>query len=40
MNNNPTLTLHKCFLGFNLTYMNTASYQLMQLLNVTHLNTS
>ena len=36
-NNDPTLTLHKLFLGFNLTYMNIMDYQLMQSLNITKL---
>ena len=37
MNNDPPLHLHKCFLGFNLTYMNITDYQLMQSLNAAHL---
>ena len=36
-NNDPTLTLHKTFLGFNITYMNVTDYQCMQFLNVTQL---
>ena len=40
MNNDPTLTLHKHILGFNLTYMNTTNYQLMQAFNITHLTAA
>ena len=32
-NNNPALTLHKQFLGFNLTCINIMDYQLIQSLN-------
>ena len=37
MNNDPTLPLHKGFLGLNLTFMNIIDCLLMQLLKVTHL---
>ena len=37
--NNPTVTLHKRFLGFNLTYMKITENQLMQYLNVTTMLT-
>ena len=36
-NNDPTLTLHKRFWSFNLTYMNITDHQFMQSLNVTKL---
>ena len=35
--NDPTLTLHEWFLGFNLTYVNITDYQFMQSINVTEL---
>ena len=36
-NSDPTIILHKCFLGFDMTYMNIIDYQLMELLNVVQL---
>ena len=36
-NNDPTLDLHKHFLGFNLTYKNVIDYKLMHSLNATNL---
>ena len=35
--NDPTITLHKQFLGSNLTYMNITNYQLLKSWNVTEL---
>ena len=37
LNNDPTQTLHKQFLGFNLIYINIMDYKPKQLLNATQL---
>ena len=34
-NDDPTLTLHRQFLGFNFMYMNINDYHIMQSLNIT-----